>query len=235
MRWIALARSSLSRPGMNGPSLPLFALALAASSCTVHRPSHEPVTDEASSLRGTLRRTEGARPAPAWLESLVCQRGAALGEACDDVAGAIAQEAAGASLDPILLLAMIEVESAWDARAVSDRNARGLMQLRQPALQGEARGGRLPSTDPHDPLVNVRAGIRYYARMVRRFEDPELALVAYNAGPARLSGYLRAEEGVPERFWEYPRRVRREERRLRSRIAPPERLLAANGAARVGE
>ena len=232
-----LARSSLNGSGMNGPSrIAALALALAALSCAVHHPSPERGT-AASTLQGTLRLAEagrcaapglagarcraGWRPAPAWLEEQVCLRGSGLGEACTRVASAIAEEAAGAGLDLVLLLAIIEVESAWDPGAVSNRNARGLMQLRQPALDGEARGGRLASADPHDPLVNVRAGIRYYARLVRRFQDAELALVAYNACPARLSGYLRAEEGVPDRFWEYPRRVRREERRLRSRIAAP--------------
>jgi soluble lytic murein transglycosylase-like protein len=130
-------------------------------------------------------------------------------------------------LDPVLVLAIIEVESSWDPDAVSERDARGLMQLRRSALEGEARGGRLPSADPHDPLVNVRAGIRYYARLLRRFRDADLALVAYNAGPNRLSGYLRAEAGLPQRFWDYPLRVRREERRLRQRLASPALLVAA--------
>jgi soluble lytic murein transglycosylase-like protein len=173
------------------------------------------------SLRGA------SLPAPRWLSGLVCDRAADLGETCTDLAAAIAEEAREVGLDPVLVLAIIEVESSWDPGAVSERDAHGLMQLRRPALEGEARCGRLPSTDPHDPLVNVRAGIRYYARLLSRFEDVELALVAYNAGPGRLSSYLRAEEGVPERFWEYPQRVRREELRLRRRLASAAPVVAA--------
>ncbi len=139
-----------------------------------------------------------------------------------------------AGLDPALVLAVIEVESAWDPDAVSSRDARGLMQLRRQALEGEARGLGLGSGDAHDPLVNVRSGIRYLARLLARFGDAELALVAYNAGPNRLAAYLRAEAGVPERFWEYPRRVQREERRLRARLAAPTEPAALLAAAEGG-
>jgi hypothetical protein len=63
--------------------------------------------------------------------------------------------------------------------------------------------------------------------MQKRFADPELAMVAYNAGPNRLARYLRSEEGVPGRFWEYPRAIRRAERRLRARLAEPIYTLAS--------
>ncbi len=188
------------------------------------------LTRAAATARGldaTLR--GGPTPPPRWLAALVCDRAAELAETCGAVAGAIADEARAVKLDPVLVLAIIEVESSWDPDAVSERDAHGLMQLRLPALEGEARLGQLPSADPHDPLVNVRAGIRYYGRLLQRFKDVELALVAYNAGPRRVSGYLRAEEGVPERLWEYPRRVRREERRLRARLAAPADIVALRG------
>jgi soluble lytic murein transglycosylase-like protein len=193
-----------------------------------------PGTGARAPLRATLR-SAAALSTPAWLEQAVCERGAELGQACARVAGAVAEEAHLARLDPVLVLAVIEVESGWDPGAVSSRDARGLMQLRTPALEGEAAFGRLASADPHDPMVNVRAGIRYLGRLLHRFQDAELALVAYNAGPNRLATYLRAEEGVPERFWEYPRRVRREERRLRAELAAPATLLAAAERARAGE
>jgi len=188
-------------------------------------------TDPTQPIHATLRRAPAAG-SPAWLERTVCDRAADLGESCIAIAVAVSEEAELAGLDPNLVLAIIEVESAWDPDAVSSRDARGLMQLRRPAISGEASWGRLPSSDARDPLVNVRAGVRYFARLLRRFQDPELALVAYNAGPNRLAAYLRAESGVPDRFWEYPRRVRREERRLRARLAAPAQVLAvAAGAA----
>jgi len=157
----------------------------------------------------------------------VCDRTAELGQDCGQVARVVFEEAGVAGLDPVLVLAIIQVESAWDVEAVSGSDAHGLMQLKLPTLADEFAAGGLASANAHDPLVNVRAGIRYYARMLERFHDPELAMVAYNAGPNRLAGYLRAEAGVPDRFWDYPRRVRREERRLRDRLAAPPAMVAA--------
>ena len=182
-------------------------------------------------LHGTLSPTLRVET-PAWLERAVCQRGAELGDACVAVAATVAEEAHAAGLDPVLVLAIIEVESAWDPAAVSNKDARGLMQLLVPTLAEEAELSPA-EVDAHDPVVNVRAGIRFYAKLQRRFSDPELAMVAYNAGPGRLSRYLRSEAGVPERFWTYPRAIRRAERRLRARLAEPAYVLAAAEGTRV--
>jgi len=57
--------------------------------------------------------------------------------------------------------------------------------------------------------------------MVETFGDPDLALVAYNAGPTRLASYIQAVGEVPDHLWSYARRVRREERRLRHGMAHP--------------
>jgi soluble lytic murein transglycosylase-like protein len=70
--------------------------------------------------------------------------------------------------------------------------------------------------------VNVRAGIRYLRRLLDAFGREEHALMAYNAGPNRILGYLREGGGeIPERFRVYPRRVKAEVRRLRRAWDPP--------------
>jgi soluble lytic murein transglycosylase-like protein len=176
-------------------------------------------------LRGRLA-PAFATAAPAWLEREVCERGVELGEACTAVAATLSEEARFAELDPVLVLAIIEVESGWDPAAVSNRDARGLMQLLVPTLAEEAALSPA-EVDAHDPVLNVRTGIRFYARLLDRFSDPELAMVAYNAGPNRLARYLVSERGVPERFWAYPRAIRRAERRLRTRLAEPLHTIAA--------
>jgi soluble lytic murein transglycosylase-like protein len=131
------------------------------------------------------------------------------------VAQVILEEASASGLDPVLVLAIITVESAWETKAVSTRGARGLMQLRGETQAGEERDAGLAPGDPHDPVHNIRMGVRYYGRMVDTFGDPDLALVAYYAGPTRLASYLQAVGEVPDSLWSYARRVRREERRLR--------------------
>ncbi len=140
---------------------------------------------------------------------------------------AILDEAERAALDPVFVLAIIEVESGYDPDALSDRGARGLMQLRPSTLLHEAERSRLVGTDPHDPVLNVRAGIRYFRRLLHVFRSEELALMAYNAGPNRISGYLKAG-GIPERFRAYPQRVGAEVTRLR-------RALAIDAAAAVAQ
>jgi soluble lytic murein transglycosylase-like protein len=145
------------------------------------------------------------------------------------LAAVIVEEASDAGLDPLLVFAIIEVESGWEPDAVSQRGAHGLMQLRPGTLEGEARDGRLAMGDPHDPVLNIRAGVRYFRRMVRVFGNPDLALVAYNTGPTRLSSYLRAVGEVPDSLLSYARRVRREERRLRRDLGVAgDEILAAN-------
>jgi soluble lytic murein transglycosylase-like protein len=134
------------------------------------------------------------------------------------LARTVVAEAEAARIDPLLVLALIEVESAWDPAALSDRGALGLMQLREPTLRRELERNGLVLHDPHDPVANVRGGVRYLRRLLDAFGREEVALMAYNAGPNRILGYLRDGE-IPERFLVYPRRVKAELRRLRRALA----------------
>jgi soluble lytic murein transglycosylase-like protein len=88
------------------------------------------------------------------------------------------------------------------------------MQLLEPTMQSELKRWKLPPSDPRDPVANVQAGVRYLRRLVDAFGDMNVALMAYNAGPNRIRGHLRAGE-IPERFHVYPQRVNRELGRLR--------------------
>jgi len=124
----------------------------------------------------------------------------------------IVREAEAAGFNPLLVLAVIEVESGFDLSALSGAGARGLMQLREPTMRRELSRHGLKG-DAGDPVMNVRAGVRYLHRLVRAFGREDLALMAYNAGPNRILGYLRSGE-VPARFLAYPRRVRFELQRL---------------------
>ena len=130
------------------------------------------------------------------------------------LARTIVAEAQIARIDPLLVLALIEVESSFDPDALSERGAMGLMQLREPTLRQELERAGLAAGDPGDPVANVQAGIRYLRRLLDAFGREEVALMAYNAGPNRILGYLREGE-IPPRFHVYPRRVKAELRRLR--------------------
>ena len=140
------------------------------------------------------------------------------GAARTRLARTLLAEAARAGLDPLVVLAIIHVESSFNPAVVSSAGAVGLMQLLEPTMREVATRAGLPSADPRDPVANVQAGVRYFAGLVRSFSDVELALIAYNAGPNRLRRHLR-DGAVPERFWTYPRKVKRELDRLHASLA----------------
>lgn len=84
-------------------------------------------------------------------------------------------------LDESLVHAVITVESCFDQNAVSTAGAQGLMQL----MPGTARD--LAVHNAFSPSENIRGGTSYLRRMIDRFDDNlELALAAYNAGPAAV-------------------------------------------------
>jgi soluble lytic murein transglycosylase-like protein len=150
----------------------------------------------------------------------------------EDLARAILAEAESSRLDPRLVLAVIQVESGFDPAAVSAAGAVGLMQLLPATLQREAEELGMGDRDPFDPVANVRAGVRYLRRCLDSYPDPELALMAYNAGPNRLLGWIQAGGQVPAEVSTYARRVQAEHLRLR-RVLPEEQgpRFAAAGLA----
>lgn len=92
-------------------------------------------------------------------------------------------------LDPRLLEAVVEVESARRADAISPKGARGLAQL----MPATAR--RLGVTDPHDPADNLDGAARYLVWLINRYQgNLRLALAAYNAGEGAVDRF----GGVPD-------------------------------------
>lgn len=90
-------------------------------------------------------------------------------------------------VDPLLVRALIQVESNYQTRARSRKGAMGLMQL-------------MPSTarvynvrNPFDPRANIEAGIKHLKSLIDRFGKVDLGLAAYNAGEGAVTKF----NGIP--------------------------------------
>jgi soluble lytic murein transglycosylase-like protein len=89
-------------------------------------------------------------------------------------------------VDPLLVRAVIQVESNYRPRARSRKGAMGLMQL----MPSTAREYKV--RNPFDPRANIEAGIRHLKGLIDRF-GVELALAAYNAGEGAVLKF----NGIP--------------------------------------
>lgn len=165
-----------------------------------------PIGVRVISARAPARRTAAAWQAP---------------EAWDEL---IAWSAERHEVDPRLVQAVIQVESAFMPGARSPKGAIGLMQL-MPAT-GLRFGA--PSVEAlRDPAVNIDAGVRYLRVLLDLFgERVELALAAYNAGEGAV---MRHGNCVPpyRETQDYVRKVRRlyDGREATDEIAPCGRVI----------
>jgi soluble lytic murein transglycosylase-like protein len=101
--------------------------------------------------------------------------------AYDDI---VAEAAKTYGLDPRMIKAVMQAESAFNAMAVSPVGALGLMQL-MPDVAKE-----LGVTDPLDPRQNIMAGSKYLRQLLDAHDgNVRLALASYNAGPGNVAKY----------------------------------------------
>ena len=117
-------------------------------------------------------------------------------------------------VDPDLVRAVIQRESGGDPNSVSSKGAKGLMQLMdETASEMGVRNSR-------DPRENIMGGTRYLRILLNRFGgDVQLALAAYNAGPAAVEQY----GGIPpyRETREYVGRVLETYRQAKTKAGDP--------------
>ena len=185
---------------MSAPRLLSLLILAAAAPALARAPLHvwtdkEGVTHVDDGPRGSVRRAPrahvepSARPAQHWWE-----------RRSDAPPDEIDRAAQANNIPAELVRAVIAVESAGRADAVSNRGAQGLMQL----MPGTA--GEMYVQDPVDPAQNIAGGTRYLRFLANQFNgDMLLVVAAYNAGPEAVRKY----HGVPpfEETRQYVRKV----------------------------
>ncbi len=134
----------------------------------------------AGAVAGTVANAKG-RPAAARIPALPRLREVA--NTCpvpDRYRSAFVDAAQQTNLPLAMLVAVGQVESNLNAYARSAADARGLLQV-LPST------GQSLSLDVNRPETNVLAGARYLRLLLDRFQSPDLALAAYNAGPTAVA------------------------------------------------
>ncbi|MBK1836120.1 transglycosylase SLT domain-containing protein [Azospirillum sp. YIM B02556] len=135
-------------------------------------------------------------------------------------------------IDPALVLAVIQAESAFRTDAVSPKDAAGLMQLIPDTAD------RFGVGNVFDPKENITGGVKYLRWLLAYFQgDVTLALAGYNAGEGAVDRY----KGVPpyDETRNYVRVIRRNYDALNHpfdrSVAEPSSALSAIRAAAEAE
>jgi len=98
----------------------------------------------------------------------------------------IRQSGAKYGVDPYLIFCVMEQESHFNARALSPKGARGLMQL----MPGTS--ARFGIKRPSDPAQNIAGGTRYLKQLIDQFDGRiDLVLASYNAGEGAVMKFGR--------------------------------------------
>lgn len=106
-------------------------------------------------------------------------------------------------VDPLTILAVVQVESRFDASAVSSKGAMGLMQLQPDTAKELAAELGLTWTGDEllfDPDTNVRIGTFYLHRLIDRFGGVDAALSAYCSGPTLVESIRDGDGRIPLRY-----------------------------------
>jgi len=117
----------------------------------------------------------------------------------------IHEECAKSNIDPLLILAIMKVESSLNPDAISPVGARGLMQIMPVTekwiLESIAIDQIASYVAWDEPISNSRLGIAYFSYLIKRYlGNIRHALVAYNSGPSALDKLLISHEQIPTAY-----------------------------------
>lgn len=100
-------------------------------------------------------------------------------------------------VDPLLIYSIMKAESNFNEKAESNSGAKGLMQLMEnTATELLEKELMISQEEIFEPKNNIMLGTKYYAYLYETYNNTELALAAYNAGPGNVNKWI--EEKIIE-------------------------------------
>jgi soluble lytic murein transglycosylase-like protein len=122
----------------------------------------------------------------------------------EELAEVIYEEAIRHNQDPKFILAVIAIESEFKTWAVSVKGAKGLMQIMPEVGQFLAQEMGIEWSGDRtlfNPFLNIRMGVYYLSQLTRHFNDPRIALTAYNYGPTYVQDLIARNQGLPPNYY----------------------------------
>jgi soluble lytic murein transglycosylase len=122
----------------------------------------------------------------------------------EELAEVIYEEAIRSNFDPKFIMALIASESSFQNWSVSERGAKGLMQIMPHVAESLAKDLDIEwhgDRTLFNPFLNIRMGIHYLTKLISDFDDVGLALEAYNHGPTKVKSLVDRKKEVPRRYY----------------------------------
>lgn len=131
-------------------------------------------------------------------------------QTCSQLADLVNRNSSTYGYDPLLLLAVINVESRFSTKAEGQyrsgaaSGAFGLMQLKLETAQiiaGSLGMAVHNTSDLFKPDVNVALGVAYLTRLIAQFRSFKLGLLAYNQGPGVILEQLASQQPLSIEYY----------------------------------
>lgn len=100
------------------------------------------------------------------------------------------------NIDKYMVYAIIKAESNFNQQAVSNKEAKGLMQLMPQTAEDIAKKLDIEVTKEEiskkllEPEFNINLGTKYISNLLAKYSNIELALTAYNAGSGNVDTWV---------------------------------------------
>jgi soluble lytic murein transglycosylase len=123
-----------------------------------------------------------------------------------ELSNTIIEESEKNGFDPFLILAIINVESDFNNKALSYKGAMGLMQVKpQTAYYITSKDNNINLSNDGElfnPVTNIKIGINYLGYLNNKFNNNlKLALIAYNIGPGKLIKLIKSHKDLPKQYY----------------------------------